>query len=207
VAAPATHIVLADKVFNDYFAKKDKKKFFIGTSFPDIRYLGAIDRDKTHFRLSNVQDISKSDSFEAGIKFHSLVDNVGLDFMSRRKLYSYFPESEFQLQAVKIFEDGVLYSKLDNWSLIRNFFEDVVDEEKKFGVASKDIERWHDLLRNYLSEPFDSNKVIFKFVEDIGEPKEMAYEMIRVISEVSDRKKAIEIIEDFYSQFDTLIAG
>ena len=49
MAAPITHIVLASKVYDQFFSNFSKKDFLIGTSFPDIRYLKVIDRNTTHF--------------------------------------------------------------------------------------------------------------------------------------------------------------
>ncbi|HPR92239.1 MAG TPA: hypothetical protein PLR64_03240, partial [Candidatus Dojkabacteria bacterium] len=49
MAAPITHIVLSEKVLKKFFPRTEKKKFLIGTSLPDIRYLGVVDRNATHF--------------------------------------------------------------------------------------------------------------------------------------------------------------
>jgi len=40
MAAPATHIILANKLYKNHFSDKDFAKFIVGTSFPDIRYFG-----------------------------------------------------------------------------------------------------------------------------------------------------------------------
>jgi hypothetical protein len=50
MAAPITHIALAEKLYGQYFSDKNKQDFFVGTSLADIRYLGTIERDKTHFK-------------------------------------------------------------------------------------------------------------------------------------------------------------
>jgi len=39
MAAPITHIALTEKIFDKFFKDKKRKDFFIGTLFPDIRYL------------------------------------------------------------------------------------------------------------------------------------------------------------------------
>jgi len=46
MAAYITHIVLTDKIFDKHFSNKNKAEFYIGTSFPDIRYLGVIKKRK-----------------------------------------------------------------------------------------------------------------------------------------------------------------
>lgn len=45
MAAPLTHLVLAERIFQKHFSDQHRKVFLQGTSFPDIRYLGVIDRD------------------------------------------------------------------------------------------------------------------------------------------------------------------
>ena len=57
MAAPITHIVLTNKIFNKYFSNKEKGDFFIGASFPDIRYLKVIKREKTHFNNITLNEI------------------------------------------------------------------------------------------------------------------------------------------------------
>lgn len=206
MAAPITHIVLSKLVYGKYFSRKDKKVFFVGTSFPDIRYLGVIEREKTHFKEMNLNEVVASDAFEAGLKFHSLVDKIREKFVVRRGLYSLFPESPVLTQAVKAFEDRVLYGKVVDWEVVRDDFDKVLEDELNFGIEKRDIERWHVLLRHYFSEDPSSDSTIYQFVADMGRPKEMADEMVRVLNGVGDEKKAREIVEDFYDRFEDLIA-
>ena len=65
MAAPITHIALTEKIFDKFFKNKTRKDFFIGTSFPDIRYLKVIDRDKTHYDDLSVADLGNDASFSA----------------------------------------------------------------------------------------------------------------------------------------------
>lgn len=206
MAAPTTHIVLTEKVFEKNFSKKDKKEFYVGTSFPDIRYLGVIDRNKTHFNETNMEDVLKSDSFLAGMKFHSLVDRVREDFMNDKNLYSLFPESPFLIQAVKVFEDKVLYPKVLDWKKVIHFFDDIDRNELGLGIEEKDILRWHHLLRHYFSQPIDNDAIIKMFNADLGRPREMVDGIISVLKNVSDKDKATKIVEDFYENFEKLIS-
>src|SRR3989344_5867553 len=105
----------------------------IGTSFPDIRYLGVIDRDKTHFDISKLGDLDNLPDFIAGMKLHSLVDVVREKYMNDKGLYSLFPESKFLSQGVKMLEDNVLMSKFDDWNRVAGYFDEVVSEEREFG--------------------------------------------------------------------------
>ena len=81
MAAPITHIVLTDKIFQNHFKDKNKADFYTGTVFPDIRYLGVIDRNKTHFKNLKISDVKKETSFWAGFKFHSFLDEAREKFL------------------------------------------------------------------------------------------------------------------------------
>lgn len=205
MAAPITHIVLADKVFDKYFPKSDKKQFYVGTSFPDIRYLGVIDRERTHFSHQTLKGLVDSNTFIAGAKFHSLVDEVREKYMKDKDLYSYFPGSKFLTQAVKIFEDRVLYGEVRNWDEITHFFDGVQAGELKYDLSEKDIERWHVLLRNYFSQPPNADLIIKKFISDMGRPEEMSDEIIRVLGNIKHVDTATKIVKDFYNGFESLI--
>ncbi|KKT78257.1 MAG: hypothetical protein UW75_C0047G0007 [Parcubacteria group bacterium GW2011_GWF2_44_8] len=204
MAAPATHIVLADKIFDKYFHGKDKKVFYVGTSFPDIRYMGIIDREKTHFGNLTLRVLQSLSSFEAGLKSHSLVDRVREEFMKSRGVYSLVPESQFITQSLKFFEDKVLYEKRSDWNEITPFFKDVTKDELSFGLKGSDIEKWHQFLQMYFtSGPNDQN--IRTFVATIGKPNEMAVEIIRLTKSMEDNAQLRNIVEDFYENFEELV--
>lgn len=76
MAAPITHLVLAEKIFDEDLSLFDRKEFLLGTLFPDIRYLKTIDHDKTHFNNLKITDLAGGNSFLAGAKFHSIVDDA-----------------------------------------------------------------------------------------------------------------------------------
>ncbi|MDP2932964.1 MAG: hypothetical protein Q8N81_02425, partial [bacterium] len=118
MAAPITHIVLAEKVFNKYFSDKKRKDFYVGTIFSDIRYLGAIDRKSTHspLRELNLKDVKEEqNSFTAGLKFHSLVDDIRERFIESKNIHSMIPESKHKTQILKLLEDELYYNKINNW--------------------------------------------------------------------------------------------
>ena len=204
MAAPATHIVLANKIYKKHFSDKDFAKFIVGTSFPDIRYMGVIDRNVTHFRNLKLNDIKSENSFTAGLKVHSLVDEVREKFVRENGLYDLFPESQFRIQGVKFFEDRVLYDKIDNWSEILLSFDKVYDEEIDFGVSKTSIERWHKYLISILTHK-PTDKVLELFISEIGKPKEMAEELKKVANNPDNQKEASNIILKFYDNFEELI--
>lgn len=206
MAAPATHIILADKVFEKYFQDKTKSEFYIGTSFPDIRYLGVIDREKTHFSDLNINTLTSLPAFESGLKFHSLVDEVREKFMRSHNVYSLVPESRYVTQALKFFEDKILYEERNNWDEIASFFKMATNEELSFGVKAADIDKWHRFLHTYFAtKPIDQN--IYEFVATINKPKDMAEEIVRLTKMMEDNERLKEMILDFYSHFENLVVG
>lgn len=206
MAAPVTHVVLAESVFNKFFNLKNKKDFLVGTSFPDIRYLGVIERSKTHFADIGIKDIQVSDSFLGGVKFHNLVDQVREKFMAEAGLYSMFPESKLLTQAVKVFEDRVLYKKINDWGVISSYFNGVTDEEKTFDIEESQIDKWHKLLQIYFSnEPDDV--VVKQYIRNIGMSEDISVEIIRVVNGVIDKGEATKIVDEFYNQFEKLVGN
>jgi hypothetical protein len=201
MAAPVTHIVLADKVFKKHFDKRDRRAFMVGTSFPDIRYLGIIAREKTHSFGESLGEIKTDSDFNAGFRLHSMVDEIREQYMQQHSLYSLFPESQLVSQGVKMFEDQVLYQKIQDWAEVSGYFKEILSEEKDFGLAEVDLHKWHGWLATYFSDPSVGEVSIHQFVNTIGRPPEMAIEMIRIFKGVKDFEKAKEIVLKFYNEF------
>lgn len=203
MAAPITHIVLADKVYKKHFSNKNKQEFFVGTSLPDIRYLGFIERAKVHHKNISLESIRNINSFDAGLMFHSLVDEVRERYMKNNKYYSLFPDSKLLTQASKVFEDRILYSKVINWAEIIGYFDVIYKEELDLGIKSNDVKKWHRLLINYFSsEPEDKDTITFTI--GMGFPTERAEEIVDVILK-ADVKKAKQIVLEFYNDFEKLL--
>ena len=204
MAAPITHIVLTDIIFDKFFSDKDKDNFYIGTSFPDIRYLGVIDRQKTHFNDVNIEYLKSLPSFEAGLKLHSLVDKVRDDFVISRGVYASVPQSPFITHALKFFEDKMFYTKRSNWKSIASYFKNSTEDELSIGVAKAHVENWHKFLQTYFSSgPGDQN--IYEFVSIIGKPTEMAEEIIRLTKSMGNNNDLKQIVADFYENFEDLL--
>ena len=203
MAGPITHVVLSLKVFDKFFGGKDVQKFIVGTSFPDIRYLGVIERDKSHFENITLHEILTLDSFYAGLKFHSLVDKVREAYMVKNDYYSLFPQSKMITQAQKMLEDRLIYDKISDWKAIIKYFEGVDEEEIKLTKSVDHIKKWHKFLADYFSaKPNDENNI--EFTVDLGFPKEQAEEMNRVLRSCQ-LEKAKQVITTFYDTFEQLV--
>jgi hypothetical protein len=200
--APITHIVLAEKIFEKYFAGMNREEFLLGTSFPDIRRMGNFERGKTHLQKICFADLQDESSFMAGFKLHSLVDKTMDRYREETGLYSLFSSLEYQDPSMKVFADMVLYDKVKNWGEIIKVFEKMADEELKFGVGKEVVEKWHAKLMAYFAHKPEKVEYIRKL---IWEPVEVSEEIVRTIETVSDREKAVKLVEDYYDNFEEII--
>lgn len=204
MAAPITHIVLTQKVFDKFFKDKIRKDFFIGTSFPDIRYLKVIDRNKTHYNSLSIADLGNDESFSAGVKFHSILDHVREKFIVENNAYALCPESKYITQSLKILEDEIFYQHVKDWSMYMDYFNEILQVERDYGIAEKDLNKWHILLQQYFQEK-PSNNSIRNFILNIGLSEEVADEIKQNIALMRTNKKIINIIENLYKNFENLL--
>lgn len=206
MAAPTTHIVLAEKVWSKFFGEKDRGKFMVGTSFPDIRYLGVIDRDKTHFEKIELSEIMSCKSFEAGMKFHSLVDRIREKFVTDAGMYDLFIDSPYKTQAMKLFEDKLLAKKIGDRVVTAGYFKTIYDEERQYGIEEIQIIKWHEMLNNYFLST-ENNTSVSSFIGAIKVPEGALGEILRVIDNIRSVEKVTKIVSDLYEGFDELLAG
>ena len=204
MAAPITHIALTTKIFDKFFKDKIRKDFFIGTSFPDIRYLKVIDRDKTHHDNLSIANLGNDESFSAGVKFHSILDIAREKFIVDNNIYSLCPESKYITQSVKILEDEIFYEQVKDWDVYIEYLNEILLNEKDFGIAEKDIQRWHTLLQQYFQKQPDE-QAAKNFTLSIGFTEEVAVEINENIAKMKANKKIINIIKNLYKNFNSLI--
>ena len=205
MAAPVTHIVLASKILPRYFSKVDKAAFIVGTSFPDIRYLKVIEREKTHVFTGDIASISQTNSFEAGVNLHVLVDHIRGEYMKQKSIYDLTPQSPFITQALKIYEDQVLCSKIGDWQEIAKYFQTIYPEEQNYEIPEGKIKEWHELISEYLSEQPAQEETIKKFIIKLTLPTEVANEIAELVQKIAYEGKVKKLIEDFYSDFEDLL--
>ena len=192
---------MSDKIFDRF----DREAFIVGTVFPDIRYLKVIERDKTHFKGLSFQDIlDEQDSFTAGLKYHSLVDDVREKYMVEKGIYALIPPSKFITQALKIYEDEVLYSNVSDWNQVVAYLDAVLPEETKMVEHVNKIKAWHFLMKEYFKyAPTDSSRR--NFIISVGFSEEIANEINEVIEKMRQIPEVREIILNLYEKWDLLI--
>jgi hypothetical protein len=204
MAAPITHIVLTDKIFDKFFKDKSRKDFFIGTSFPDIRYLKVIDRDKTHYDGLSIADLENDESFLAGVKFHSILDHAREKYIVENNTYSLCPNSKYITQSLKTLEDEIFYQHIKDWTIHTEYLNEILQAEKDYGIDEKDLKKWHSLLQQYFQQQPDEN-IVRNFTLGIGFPEEIIDEINQNVAVMKTNKKIIDIIENLYKNFENLL--
>ena len=225
MAAPLAHILLAVQILPT-MPDKDEKAFIIGTSFPDIRYLGCISREKTHLKNVTLDDIKKEkSSFKAGMMFHSLVDEVREKYMKNADVYKEIPKSMVTTQALKFNEDIILIDKLNNLDKYAHYFDDILPDELTL-VKAEYLNTWHKALKKYFLN-FSQGKNIFKFLKRCAKRRfdviektffnnikrsallkvnQILYDKLEKLIEKAHSSEKIKVlVEDFYNSFSDLI--
>lgn len=203
--APITHIVLADKVFEKYFSGKNRPDFFVGTSFPDIRYYDNLDREKTHQGGLSLEEMGRESSFSAGMHFHALVDEKWGGFYQQLKDHPlYLEPRRVSETAFKFFEDERLYGRFKEWNIIAGFFGGALEEEKKFGIAEADIVRWHYNLKEYFMKEPDDKTRQFIVADDIFSP-DFVDQLNLFIGRMRNDSRVIKAVDEFYDKFESLL--
>ena len=199
MSAPITHIVLSSLIHAKFFLDRDYASYIIGTSFPDIRYFGAIDRQSTH-KLATIEEVWHDLSpFDLGVKVHVLTDEVSEKARQGAGLYRLLPPSPQVFKAIKLVEDRIMYAQLTNWPAIALLLNAVVDEERQYGIQTEKVVQWHNLIRNYISHPpsLESGSV---FLDGCGVAKEG-------IAEIAILLKSIESDSEIIKQINHSLAG
>jgi hypothetical protein len=150
MAAPITHIVYA-QIFVKHrtFNIED---FIRGTSFPDIRYLGVIERENTHAKISNISQISNDSSFKAGMDFHSFIDIKREEILEKEVLYAENSGRKMFKTALKFYEDEIFYKELASTDKIIRAFNTAHEHEKTFNIPNTSLIKWHKLLQKYIAQ-------------------------------------------------------
>lgn len=149
---PISHIVYADKILKNKLQdrKVDEREYFIGASFPDIRYFLKVQKEATHTNITEPEyfwdQIQKEyDSFELGILVHIYTDHLWVrhwaDFLDKCPDF-YYPS--LLLADRLLFEDfGDMKKEIHKY-----FTQDILDKEiGKFNATSEIVKEWHQFIK------------------------------------------------------------
>jgi len=201
---PATHILIAEKVYDEFFKHLDRNAFLIGTCFPDIRYPAKIDRQRTHVKDLSLSYIRSQPAFQAGMYFHNMVDGVWNGYVGGfyETLFSVVPHDQAMLHTLKILQDKYLYPFYTVWDQIAVLFTTVLPEERTFGIDEAMLLRWHKMLALYLHKPPDRNDLEMLSISLPGE----------LVSQIRHYYQAFEahptlqnIMTGFYTDFEAFL--
>ncbi|MBT3455947.1 hypothetical protein HN446_02685 [bacterium] len=206
--APLTHIVFALKVIQ-LIPKINTKKFILGTSFPDIRFLVPIEKNETHSGSVTWDMVKKeNDSFQAGLLFHSLVDILSKAYRKSARVYDQLPDITRARTLMNNYEDMLLYDKAQSWKEISGYFDTILPQEKCFGIEEKYIYEWHNILKLYSSKkPSPKSLSVFSKIifpethKQINPTKniENAFSMFEKTPQIADT------VFDFYNSFEAIL--
>ena len=217
--APIVHIVLSLLIL-PYIPDKNPKEFIIGASFPDIRYLGVINRNETHNQSPSWEQVVKEESaFRAGVEFHALVDILHDWYMGVHNVYKLLPvQCKSNAYYLKFFEDMMLYAKCSQWNEIAAYFDSVLKDELDLVHDRASIELWHNKVKQYLLKKpspqtvaqFLDIKILRWYGPFFRVPiKIRAYSISSTLSEILGKllsnKELCASIFNFYEQFPHIL--
>ncbi len=203
MAAPITHLFLADKFWDKHW-EIDWFQFFAWNCLPDIRYIDrTIERTKFHMKILTIDEIlaEKSD-FLKGVKFHSFVDEKRDYFYEENGVYTPGTSDKVFIYSLKVLEDDILYSRLSIRQKFIEFFtaykfpSDDINEET--------IKKWKGVLCNYLSlQPCTNSRR--DFILWIGLTEELHNQIESMLNELN--RKYSSKIADMITFLENLIQG
>lgn len=201
MAAPLTHLILADKIYQKHFVGRNRELYLLGTSFPDIRYLGTIDRSKTHFLVSSIEDCIDEDDFICGMKIHSLVDIYRNQFMEANGIQGELLPTPNMVRGLKIFEDMVGFELYLNENHLFSFFNTVLPKTaQKILPDDAILLRWYGLLSMYCNQK-PSVRSQMNFLQAIVVDPKKQSEILDAIEKYKQNSKLKALIEEFFKEF------
>ena len=201
MASQITHIPYGEKVLSLFLKDKqvDERKFYIGTVFPDIRYLKVIDRDKTHIDNPSIEGLKEvTNSFELGIYTHALVDQERERVIGKLSFYKIIPNDSITTYAAKFLEDEITYPLFKDWPKVVSFFDDILEEEIRL-VPKEAAAKWHKMLQDYFESPPDKTSVT-RLAVTLGFENKLIQAATNRVEELRGNPKAMEIIKTTYGE-------
>ena len=168
-----THAVYAER-FLKLHPEYQRREFFIGTLFPDIRYMANIPRDTTHSHNLTLEHVlAEPDSFRAGMLYHSLMDDTWGQLFENYGILPYTSHTLSMYNALKSIEDDIRYNETDIWAEVTGYLADIISPELNFGVATATISHWHKIIAAEFMRPSGSaNRWRFMAEEIISSDEE-----------------------------------
>ena len=158
--APITHIAFSLKLLENRLPRMNRRLFLQGTLFPDIRYLGLLEREDTHLPLENLSVLAKDEPFTAGMKFHNFIDQLRQQWLAREDVYAAIGPLPYKGLLTKFYEDYIFYQHVADWKPLKSSLNRVSSEERRFGIPDSMVMLWHYLLKLYFRTPPDDTTLL-----------------------------------------------
>jgi len=199
MASQISHVVYGEKV-KDLFLKDrviDEKKFYIGTLFPDIRYLAQISREKTHIENPVSEALSGIENdFELGVYVHSLVDKEWVRKLHESRVFELVGRDPLTPQVLKFLVDQIVYPYFSDWEKVGKYLDDILDEEIVL-VPEIKVRRWHDGLQFYFSSP-PRREAVVKLTKIMNFSEDEIEAVTRKTEEFSENEQIVSVIRSIY---------
>ncbi len=176
--SPISHLAYAqDFAVTD--APSDKAAYWRGTVFPDIRYLGVIERAKSHRTGVTFHEVSaETGSWQRGYLLHNVVDEAWNAYWRQFGMDTDEPAHRAKWMAVKLLEDELVFADIFDKAGVAATLGVADAGALALGIKSRDIERWGAIVGEMLCEvPSEQSRGRFAGHLDFGA------ELARIIEE------------------------
>jgi hypothetical protein len=151
--SPISHLYYAQRLAEKY-PVEDMAAYLRGTVFPDIRYLGVIDRSKSHRTDVKLEEVmAEQNSWKRGYLLHCWLDSAWNGYWLQFGLDTDKPSHQTLWMAVKLAEDERLYPSIFDKPGLATVLIRPDDEALAYGVKAGDISRWGKLVGHLLLSP------------------------------------------------------
>lgn len=151
MSAPVSHFVYANQYLERH-KERDFTAFLAGSVYPDIRYLGTVERGETHSpgKITSEMMRNEPDSWTAGTHHHNRVDDAWDAYVKEHApdLYA----DELSVKALKMLEDETTYPMIADWLPIRVALRVVPNQEQQLITPEVGL-KWHRLLIKLVVAP------------------------------------------------------
>lgn len=204
MSAPVSHLVFGAKILKKLPDIKNEHDFYVGVCFPDIRYLGIIDRNKTHYKVNGFNEVGTHSPFFSGCNCHIFLDTIREDYMQRSGLYSLVPQSKFVKMALKFYEDQLRLADFGQKKNLATFLNVVTPEELSFDLPQKEVEKWHSLVKSYIFSPLGTRDMQI-LTSNFIHGDEISAEILKLVPVLSKENRITSILNSFYHDFEIIL--
>lgn len=204
VAGEVGHVVYGARVLQFLGDAVQTDAYWAGTLFPDIRHLGVVSRHKTHPEDAALEMLKGKNDFYTGLRVHAWVDKTREKFWDEQNMKESLPWHPFVPHALKLYEDELLYGKFSEWEDVLQSLKTVRDDELFYVNERQQVQKWHDVLTNYLRTP-PGDETRQALSQAIGLSEHSAREVNTVVQRLKHHKATSAIIENFQRYLEDLL--